>query len=450
MNISPRALLATIMNVFYRLYYHPGLGHHPGLGPLTTRSVVIMLFILYLLLGPVSSSTDIIAAALAYGLLALIGIFTTIIVAQGALLQRSLALEVVAPSGESYVGSPARVAIIISPTWVLPLTYLDISLKSPHADLPRSAIRVTGTGRSERRLVLELPMPHRGNWDISGVQLELRDVVGLSRFIWQEELSASIIVTPPVMHETNLPLVSSTQRPGDMVTDMLNRQGDPFDIKAYHPSDGIKKIIWKTFAKRGELLSRHPEASMTPEGFVVMLVLARPEDDQVCARALAYAISLKELKLDIVMSCEGARGRTPASEIARCKELLIDSVWDAKALNGSSIQLDATELLDLCCNQMLGIRVRKLIIFCSGARTADPLAGAQILQLATWLSTQGIEPIFCLTPPSTLINSTQRPIMQRLGTLFVAGETTKTAPVVAANYQRFLADCLSRQWEVHL
>ncbi|MEI6517966.1 MAG: hypothetical protein WCN89_04655, partial [bacterium] len=119
MNISPRALLATIMNVFYRLYYHPGLG------PLTTRSVVIMLFILYLLLGPVSSSTDIIAAALAYGLLALIGIFTTIIVAQGALLQRSLALEVVAPNGESYVGSPVRVAIIISPTWVLPLTYLD-------------------------------------------------------------------------------------------------------------------------------------------------------------------------------------------------------------------------------------------------------------------------------------------------------------------------------------
>ena len=282
------------------------------------------------------------------------------------------------------------------------------------------------------------------------MQLELRDVAGLSRFIWQEELSASIIVTPPVMHETNLPLVSSTQRPGDMVTDMLNRQGDPFDIKAYHPSDGIKKIIWKTFAKRGELLSRHPEASMTPEGFVVMLVLARPEDDQVCARALAYAISLKELKLDIVMSCEGARGRTPASEIARCKELLIDSVWDAKALNGSSIQLDATELLDLCCNQTLGIRVRKLIIFCSGARTADPLAGAQILQLATWLSTQGIEPIFCLTPPSTLINSTQRPIMQRLGTLFVADETTKTAPVVATNYQRFLADCLSRQWEVHL
>jgi len=234
------------------------------------------------------------------------------------------------------------------------------------------------------------------------------------------------------------------------MVDIFNRQGEPFDIKSYHPSDGVKKIVWKAFAKRGELLSRHPEASMTPEGFVVMLVIAGVEGDPACAQAFAYSESLARLNLEIIASCEGALTRPPARAPEALKELLIDSVWDARPEDPSQLQRDAAALLDYCAQLSPGITVKKLLLFASAERVANEASSATIQGLATWLSNQGVEPVFCLTPPSRITPPITRSKFPRVANILIAPEKPSAPAVSAVAYNNFLSSCLHRQWEVHV
>lgn len=431
-------------------FIHSGVSRSRGLGPLSSRGVILLIALTYLFWGPISAKVDIISASLAYGLLGVLALAAILVIGQGLWLRRRCVLTIFPPGDEVSVEEPVRIAVSLPPLRILPLTSLDLIIESPHTDLPNVALRVTGVDSRERQLAIDMRLPHRGSWDLSAVRCELRDVAGLCRYCWTQPLSIAVVVAPPVVTETRLPLISSTQRQGDMVPDTLNRQGDPFDIKAYHPSDGMKKIVWKAFAKRGELLSRHPEASMTPEGYIVMLVVARTEDDDVCANALAYAQAVTELSLDIVVSCEGCKGRTPATSVREAKTLVIDSVWDAEGLDGTSLESDAMDLIDFCSSQALKMRVRKMLIFCSGSRITDPNAARDLLSLATWLSHQGIEPIFSLTEPRSLRTPQQHKLRKRMLSLFVEPSESERDAVPVGPYQQFLADCLSRQWEVYV
>ncbi len=419
-----------------------------SLGPLSVRCLLLVALGLYLLVSPVARHTDIVSAALAYGLLGTILTLAVTVAAQGLFLRRHLAVAVVPPSDEGISGEAVRVAITVPRLRLLPLLSLDLRLESSAADFPKAALRVTGFSSGDRSFTLDLTLPHRGAWPLTALRCEVKDAAGLACVSWLQPLASSIEVGPPEAGETRLPLISSTQRPGDLAVDVFNRQGDPFDIKAYHPSDGIKKIVWKAYAKSGELLSRHPEASMTPEGYVVMMVLARPEDDVVCSSALAYAQAVSELKLDVVAGCEGLGGRAPATSPALMRELLIDAVWDARRQAGEALQEDTVSLLDFCANQALRVQVKKLLIFCAGSRVAEPAESARILKLAGWLTLQGIEPAFCVTAPERLLSAAPRGAIGRIAPLVFEPDPAEPQGVSASQYRSFLAQCLSKQWEV--
>jgi len=252
----------------------------------------------------------------------------------------------------------------------------------------------------------------------------VRDGLGLSRSNWSIALDSSIKVAPQPSYDTPLPLISSTQRPGDLLTDAVHRFGDPYDVKAYHPSDGIRKIIWKSFAKSGELLSRHPEASMTPEGFVALMVLARPDDDPICAKAEAYVRSLKKLKLDIALGCEGQNGRGFGYDPKGCHDLLIDATWDSSSSDALSIISDTQALLDSLLQAGLGVTIRRLGIFCASSRLATASGCQAVSQLALWLNERLIEPVF-------LIDDLQD--IDR-----------------CAQYNEFINLCLANSWEVYV
>lgn len=189
---------------------------------------------------------------------------------------------------------------------------------------------------------------------------------------------------------------------------------------------------------------------MTPEGFVVMLVVAGTEGDAACSQAIAYTESLARLNLQIIASCEGARGRSPAHSPEALKELLIDSVWDANPGEPHHLKRDAMTLLDYCAQLTPGVTVSKLLIFTSAERVAQPEHGAALHQLAGWLSNQGIAPIFCLTAPQTLFTHERRERLPRLLNLLVAPESARSTGVSAEAYNTFLSSCLHKQWEVHV
>jgi hypothetical protein len=264
-------------------------------------------------------------------------------------------------------------------------------------------------------------------------------------------MQSSIIVEPPIPPNTTLPLVSSTQRPGDLAPDAVHRLGDPFDIKPYHPSDGIKKIVWKAFAKSGELLARHPEPSMTPEGFVAICVLARPEDDDLCGKALSYITALKELTLDLLVGCQGHNGRPLGHDAETGKTLLIDSVWDAAKATPGTLQIDLQALIDTCTSSSSQMQLRKVVVFCAGSRLADLAESRSIVELATWLDSQSIEPVFFLSQPQSLTpHPVQSRLTQKAQAIFLERISDTPQTYSASYYQSFLSTCLSKQWEVFL
>lgn len=416
--------------------------------PLTGRGILLVALACYLLLGPVASQSDIVSASLAYGLLATIA-SVFILVTVGAFVLRSRPLcSITAPSERTVSGAETRIIFTIRALRVPPGTWLEISLQFAHGPSPSRVLRISGASSQERKLHLDLTFPHRGAWDISSIRCSLRDITGFTRYSWRIPYSDVINVYPPTVLDTSLPLLSSTQRPGDTVTDTLNRQGDPFDIKPYHPSDGIKKIVWKAFAKSGELLSRHPEASMTPEGFVTIITLARPEDDDICSKVIAYTRALEELKLDLLISCEGLHGRQLVRSSNACEELLIDSVWDAAQSTRETLEQDVHTLLDWCAQSSGHIAVRKVLLFVSGARIANSREAARITALATWLSSRGVEPVFCVSRPTLQQESTQQGRLEKASSLFLAPHDSQTTLPSATDYRAFLTTCLSRNWEV--
>jgi hypothetical protein len=422
----------------------------PGLGPLSGRSVAALLLLLYLLLGPVRKSTDIVSASLTYALLIVIGIAAAMVVIHGVILKRYLSASIGAPEQPGISGELVRVFIALRGARILPLFALDMRLAFERPGASPALVRVSGFADGERRAHVDLTFPHRGEWDIRGIECTLRDVTGLTRFSWSIAQQTAVTIAPAPTHDSSLPVLSSTQRPGEMMVDIFNRQGEPFDIKSYHPSDGVKKIVWKAFAKRGELLSRHPEASMTPEGFVVIFTIAGKEGDRSCAQVVAYTESLARLNLEIIAGCEGANGRSAARSPESLRELLIDSVWDATPERAGHLQQDAAGLLDYCSQLTPSIKVNKLLLFISAERLAISGQAKQIEDLAAWLSAQGISPIFCLSQPSVVVTMGISTRLDQLSRLLVAPAHDPNSENVIRAYQTFLASCLQRQWEVHV
>jgi hypothetical protein len=418
--------------------------------PLTARSFIFLLFCAYLFVGPVPQSSDIVAAALGCGLLAL---FLAIVIAtllQALYAQRRLALELYPPDEPITSGQSTRAVLKFSPLRLLPGMVLECRLACVHEGIAIPTIAMFKGLPADHRVAIDIIAPHRGNWDIHGVRCAVGDLTGFIRVSWTIPLDSSLIVNPPNQPDTLLPLVSSTQRAGDMVTDAVHRLGDPFDIKPYHPSDGIKKIIWKAFAKRGELLSRHAEASMTPEGFVALFVVAQPTDDDVCGKALAYVNALTELKLDLLLSCEGNNGRAPGRNVETCQELLIDSTWDAQRSSSASLASDLQSLFDACTQTGVAVTLRTIVVFCSGTRMAGP-DGAELMRtISQWMEERQMQPVFFLTQPTLSADTNQSAWTRKARDILVEPVSPTNSQASADRYQRFLSTCLSKQWEVFI
>jgi hypothetical protein len=233
------------------------------------------------------------------------------------------------------------------------------------------------------------------------------------------------------------------------VLDTNNRNGDPYDIKPYHPSDGIKKIVWKAYAKRGELLSRHPEASMTPEGHVVIAVLAETSDDEICSQALAYIRTLDEMSLELLVGCLG-RGSQPLARDQRSTEtLLIESAWHSSPLTTERLQQELSAILNDCKALSHDLIVSKLLLFCDGRHAATTSDTAALFQTAMWLESRGIEPVFCLTQPNYQKLSADTLALPHLArSLLVRESATHKHGGSAGDYQSFLTECVRKQWEV--
>jgi len=113
------------------------------------------------------------------------------------------------------------------------------------------------------------------------------------------------------------------------------RSGEPFDIKPYEKSDGVRRILWKTYARTKELYVRRPELAVIPEGEVAIFLIAKKEDDYVASAVLRQVQYLNQQDLVV---CFGADGSDKISyKYEEIEDEILKSVFSPNAGKPESI-----------------------------------------------------------------------------------------------------------------
>ena len=233
--------------------------------------------------------------------------------------------------------------------------------------------------------------PHRGEWRCKEVVVNYRDPLRIVNIASSAQLSCTITVYPRGDEIQNLPTFSSASRPGDSAPASELRTGDLFEMKQYDPAQGMRRILWRVFAKRGELMSRAPEAAVTPEGFTACFAILNELDDDLATKAIDYTARLESAGLTLAFSCTGnvAGTVTRAGEVERAT---IASVWGPKA---TIVTSELNELVN--ASKAFG-EVTQVVIFISTRnfnQNSERIFAAQLDLLASLT----IRPIVALELP---------------------------------------------------
>lgn len=430
--------------------------------PLTLRGTLIAVLILYGCLGPARTEADIIAATLGYTSAALFGLILIGTFVQGFRLRRSLQINLSGVAGDDPLTNESgrRTPFIIktSPFSLLPGFALSLQLKFESPGMTVPEFKFTGSSNRPRYLSHPVIFPHRGIWRISQTRITFGDQLGLTQIRWRlsgSETSRAFKILPPRVEIGRLPVISSCERVGDLITHSRERHGDPLDIRQYNPADGARRIVWKIFARRGELVSRHPESSMTPEGRVLMFTAALPGEDWMCGALLRYAEQLTELDLDIVAGCAGMRDAKVALSSSELQSLLVSTVWNSDS-TVTDARSDLMRLINQASEQAHGESIRRVAIFTSPQRFRNSSDIALMKTLGSTLEESQIEPVFFIVTGASGTQPVNPVANKNLPGLMQTIRYWMLEPVVEPTthdqkpLREFMQHCARANWQIHL
>ncbi len=198
-----------------------------------------------------------------------------------------------------------------------PLTDLSVCLEFEHE--PDRSVRLVLDTSCDREGVHNVPyvFAHRGVWRVATASWTVQDCFGFWKFHSKQiphGIAEATTVYPQLsmLHQLD-PLYASVKQ-GDDQLDTAQLGTDLYDIKRYHPSDGLRKIVWKVFARTGELLSRHPEQTITPDGKVILLVAGGRMADAGYSQCYQYMQHMHQSGVDVVAAGLQFRAEDIASE----------------------------------------------------------------------------------------------------------------------------------------
>ena len=224
-------------------------------------------------------------------------------------LRKRLQVQAFFSPGENIVGTEIASGIVLTGAELPPFFTLHIKRILDHPGII-SRIHVVAGAESRKNLIDSVAFPHRGVWNLMGFDFALHDALGLSSIRWRVPHSAPVEVSARVLPIQPLPIMAASSRSGDQLNHSQERSGDLFDIKAYDPSDGITRVLWKTYARSGQLVVRRPEPAVVPEGEVAIYVVARKNEDYVVGAFLSYLEELERGNITVIFGTDGLRDAT--------------------------------------------------------------------------------------------------------------------------------------------
>jgi len=300
---------------------------------ISLRGLFFLVFIPVILFGPATSQADIVASVIGYTFLALFSLIFVVTILGGIYVKRNLDLSIIMPggqtrlySGRDLVCSRERVPLIIKADGpnLPPFFSLTVTISWAHSWIEPQ--RIIFSGRLRKTILNEaISFPYRGVWRIASISLRFEDRLGLGSFNWslgEAHNLPTLKVYPFPSSAAQIPVMSSHFRSGDTLPDIDERAGEFFDLKPYHPADGVNRILWKIYARSGELISRHPERAMQPEGKTSIFVAANRDEDLVASIALAYVAMILDSGLQLELACRGQQS-DPVRSMQEAEDLTL-------------------------------------------------------------------------------------------------------------------------------
>lgn len=308
--------------------------------PLSLRGTLALLLCYWVIAKHALPEHDLVAYVLGGAGLLLLSYLLPVLLSQRFWLSRKIKASVHIDSKNLFSRTNISSGISISGVSLSTLFTLKVERVFAQKNARTSAHLIKGkfAKNSLRQLVDNTYFPHRALWDLSHLELTVADAFGLTRLRWNQTISAQFEISAKPIPIEALPLTISSAQSGDHLNQNVERAGDLYDIKAYDPSDGTKHILWKTYAKSGQLVVRRPEPAVIPEGEVALYLVAGKDDDDLAAALLDYAGQLNRRNILTFFSTDGLNGEI-FDRLDKINTAINESVWHEEA--GSALGLSA-------------------------------------------------------------------------------------------------------------
>lgn len=129
--------------------------------------------------------------------------------------------------------------------------------------------------------------PRRGHWSKIIRHFRITDLFGICRIRFSHESIMDILVEANIGKLDAPVFALGMQAGGDMPHPMGKPYGDRVDIRNYAPGDPVRYILWKIYARTGELVVRNPEKSLQPAERILAYLIVSDRDSAAAGVAQA-------------------------------------------------------------------------------------------------------------------------------------------------------------------
>ena len=205
--------------------------------------------------------------------------------------------------------------------------------------------------------------------------LSVEDIFGFCKVSWVWRQPAELTVLPRSVTISATPL-QQLQEGEELYDPDGHPEGDLVELRRYQEGDPLKLVMWRLYARSGQLMVRSPERALSLKKDLVAYVLAHPSDEPSASTVRAY-LERGLFGERFELFADGCSGSAESPS----------EVLDHLLASADGVALDALPQLLSIPSQ----RQRGCVVFCSAATPLE-----QLLSVSRTLSAP---PLFVLSFP---------------------------------------------------
>jgi len=260
--------------------------------------------------------------------LSFIGLMVTLL--SGLLCFWQLQQQPVASSLTMVVGEKERTRFSLPMPWWIPLVQMEWTWNVSH-------FSVELDGKEEVIIA-----HRRGEWDSIVREISISDGFGICSIRFEHVQRCEIRVLTNTKGLQQPRMVEGLQAGSEFSHPNGHPEGDRIDLRTYAPGDPVRYILWKVYARTGELMVRTPERAYQPaKRMLAYLIVAK--EDEVAAGLATIVLQGDLLGKDWYFGVDGVQHPVSERDAAISTVIQSGSSREQQAENINSFLLQARE-----------------------------------------------------------------------------------------------------------